>query len=158
MAQPIRQCGLLPPKHPNKHIMKTPLQKLLELTWLKWLWTMKGEITIGVLAVSLFFNLVGWLRAIDPTSATLDPGVLMAVAVGVLAVVVGLILFWVIIRITAPLIDAWFDGDLPKQPGDTYVSFEMDWRHTTPAVRLSIFAALLIGTLLSIALVTIAVA
>ena len=132
--------------------MNTKLQKLLEVTWIKWLWTMKSEAVLLLLALSLFFNLAHWLRGADSTAASLDLGVISFVALGLITVVAGLILFWVIVRVIAPIVDSWFDGDDP----DIKDTFETDWISVSPAVRICVFFGTLCAVLIAVALATMA--
>lgn len=132
------------------HDMNRKLQTFLEVTWLKWLWTMKFEILSFALLVALFFQLPGWLGSVDSTAAPLDPGVLSMPAVGLITVVAAVILFWLLIRGGARIIDRWFDGDDPA------FSFDRDWRDAPGWVRLLVFAFLFGVVLLCVTLGTMA--
>lgn len=137
--------------------MNTPLKKLLEITWLKFVWTIKSELLLLILVISLFFNLTSWLRAIDATAAPLDPGILMAPAVGLVSVVAAILFFWVLVKAIFTVIDRWFDGEKPADPNDTYISFNRDWNRAGPAVRLACFFTLFATVILAVAGIAIAV-
>jgi hypothetical protein len=148
-----------PPDSPETPdpVMNRKLQKFLEVTWLKWLWTMKFELLSFALLIALFFRLPGWLSAADDTSAPLDPGVLSMPAVGLVAVMAGVLLFWLLIRGAVPYIDKWFDGDLKNEYSPTHrINFEEDWRTAPGWVRLLIFAFLFGVVVLGVCLVTLA--
>jgi len=146
-----------PPDHPEQPDpdMNRKLKSLLEASWLKWLWTMKVEAVLFVLGIFLFFSALPWLRAVDPTAAGLDGGVLSFPAVGVLAVIVGIILFFIIVRAVLPYLDKWFDGDLKNEYSPEFrISMEEDWRKAGAGMRLAIFFGLLGLFILSVAIVT----
>ncbi len=137
--------------------MNTPLQKFLEVTWLKFLWSIKNELLLVVLTVSIFFNLITWLRVIDPNAAPIDPGIFTAPALGLVATTVGYVFGWILIKASMGIIDRWFDGEESKEPGKPFISFEKDWRHAGPVVRLPCFFLLLVSFPVCVALVTLAV-
>ena len=109
-----------------------------------WLWSLRNEITLGIIALIGFLNLAGWLRAFDPTAAGLDIGTLTIPAIGIVAVLCGVLLFWVLWRFCFPgKIDEWFDR--PE-------GFLTDFFAATPAVRLACFFGSLWAVLLAVGL------
>lgn len=120
--------------------------------WLKWLWSVRSEAVLLIIACICFAHLAGWIRFFDSTAAPLDIGILSAPAVGVVGVIFGVFLFWTLWRVCFPKeIDDWFDE---KQ--DHKVDFIFDWFNTSPAVRLALFFGTLWAVLLSVGLITMA--
>jgi len=114
--------------------------------WIKWLWSVRSEVVLVVIALIGFAYMAGPLRLFDPTAAPLDIGILSAPAVGVVGVIFGVFLFWTLWRVCFPKeIDEWFDEH-----------FSDDFFATSPAVRLALFFGTLWAVLLSIGLITMA--
>lgn len=137
---------------------KNKLKGILESTWLTWLWSMRMELFVIVVAVLAFFRLPAWLQKGDDTAAALDAGVLSMPAVGIVAVVAAVILFFLLVRLCLPIIvDRWFDGALKNEFADSHrISFERDWREAPGWVRLLIFSGLLVAVIIAVAIVTMA--
>jgi hypothetical protein len=132
--------------------MKTLIQKLLAIPGVSWAWSMKSEIALLIIALIGFAHIAGWMRAFDSTAAPLDIGTLSAPAVGVVGVVIGVFLFWILWRLCFPKdIDEWFDGG-----GDHKPDFLFDFFNTSPAVRLFVFFGTLWAVLLAVGLITMA--
>jgi hypothetical protein len=133
--------------------MKTILEKLKAIPGASWALSMKNEILIGIIVLIGFAHLSGWLRKIDPTSAGLDLGVLTIPAIGVVGVVAGVFLFWVLWRFCFPKdIDEWFDRPFD----DDNQGFLADFFSASPAVRLACFFGSLWAVLISVGLITMA--
>lgn len=130
------------------------MKKLLnKIPVLGWALSMKGEIALVIIALIGFAHLAGWMRFFDDTSAPMDIGILSAVAVGVVAVISGIFLFWTLWRVCFPKeIDDWFDCPFD---GDEH-GFLADWSKASPAVRLILFFGTLWAVLLSIGLTVMA--
>lgn len=146
-----------PPDHPEQPDpdMNKKLKSLLEMTWLKWLWSMKVEVLLFAMAIGLFFGAMPWLRAADSTAAGLDAGVLTFFIVGVFAVIAALILFFVIVRAVLPYWDKWFDGELKDQYSPEFrIEMEKDWREAGPVPRLYVFFGLMAAVILGVCIVT----
>lgn len=115
-------------------------------SYAKWLWSVRSEAVLVILAIIGFAHMAGWIRLFDSTAAPLDIGILSAPAVGVVGVIFGVFLFWTLWRVCFPKeIDEWFDD-----------RFLLDFSSTSPAVRLGLFFGTLWTILLSIGLITMA--
>jgi|TARA_R110002167_G_scaffold149822_2_gene343292 hypothetical protein len=129
----------------------TTLDKIKEK--FHWVWSVRSEITAVAVVLLLFSNLAGWLRAIDPTAATFDVGLLMAPAIGVVALFVGVLCFWIVWRFgLGKKQDQWFDGDVKKTAdGEPNLpTFDGDWNSATPDTRLNYHSRIFLGVLLVI--------
>lgn len=132
-----------PPDSIETDTMNKTLKSVCDSLWLTWLWSMKLEILALIGGIALFFHAIPWIRAVDPTAAGLDGGYLGFIAIGLVAVIAGVVLLWVLIKITADCIDSWFDDSNLNHPDHFHrPSFERDWWAASPAVRLGIFIAL----------------
>lgn len=115
-------------------------------SYAKWLWSVRSEAVLVIIAMIGFGHMAGWIRFFDSTAAPLDIGILSAPAVGVVGVIFGVFLFWTLWRVCFPEeIDEWFDD-----------RFVLDFASTSPAVRLGLFFGTLWTVLLSIGLITMA--
>lgn len=148
-----------PPDPSEKELerMNTRLNTILEATGLKWAWTMKAEILTFIFFLVVFFNIGPWLRHADSTAAPLDSGVLSMPLVGVVAAVAAVILFYLVIRVSMPFVDKWFDGDLMKDADpEKRISFETDWVKAGPVVRICTFVVVFAVIGYTVASVTVA--
>jgi hypothetical protein len=128
--------------------------------WLKWIWSVRSEATLVIIALIGFAHIAGWLRFFDSTAAPLDIGILSAPAVGVVGVIFGVFLFWTLWRVCFPReIDEWFDRDPAEShplAENSKPSFLDDFLTAPEWVRLGLFFGTLWAVLLSIGLITMA--
>lgn len=121
--------------------------------YLKWLWSVRSEAVLVIIALIGFAHMAGWLRFFDSTAAPLDIGILSAPAVGVVGVIFGVFLFWTLWRVCFPReIDEWFD----RAFDDDEQGFLADFLTAPKWVRLLCFFGTLWTVLLSIGLITMA--
>jgi hypothetical protein len=128
--------------------MKTTLAKLKSNPGIRWAWSMRNELLIGVIVLIAFINLGGWLRKIDGTAAPLDIGILTAPAVGIVGIVAAVWLFWTLWKFCFPdEIDRWFDAK---------DGFLRDFNNASPATRLFVFFGTLWTVILGVGMITMA--
>lgn len=101
---------------------------------LPFLWSIKNELLLTFVVGIIFAVLaVPAIRAIDPTSAVADLGIVHLILLAPLAVVSGIVVFWIIVNLGLTFLDRWFDRK------DGVGGIEADFHATTPAVRLGFF-------------------
>ena len=146
------------PEQPDPEMNKK-LKSLLDVAWLKWLWSVKSLLVIIALVLAGFVALPRLLHAADSTAAPLDLGVLSFIGVAVVAVPVVVLAFWALVKSEFPVIDKWVDGDLENDealPSEERVSLRRDWLRMSPAERVHGFFGLMAFVILAGALVVVA--
>lgn len=125
--------------------MKQQLDTMLTKIRLKFLWTIKLELFLALLAGVLFVKGVDLLRAVDSTAGVLDVGFIHFLLLAPAVVIGGLLTFWVVLNVGFTDLDRWFDGDEEKDvkvKSEDKRSLERDLRQASSAVRLGFFGLL----------------
>jgi lysylphosphatidylglycerol synthetase-like protein (DUF2156 family) len=141
-----------PPDHPEQPdpVMNKKLKSLLDVSWLRWLWSVKSLLILIAVVVVAFFALPRLLHSVDDTSASLDAGVLSFAAFALVCVMVLGLAFWAFVKSELPVVDKWIDEDLEGEAEPVHrVSFRKDWLEMAPQYRVFAFVALIIGFMLA---------
>jgi hypothetical protein len=117
---------------------------------LPFLWSIKNELLLTFVVGIIFAVLaVPAIRAVDPTSAVADLGIVHLVLLAPLVVVSGVVVFWVIVNLGLTFLDRWFDSKGGQGIREDFVA-------TTPAVRLFFFLGVFAVIMLSYSLALLA--
>lgn len=141
-----------PPDHPEQPdpVMNRKLKSLLEVSWLRWLWSVKSLLVLIAVVLGAFFALPRLLHSVDDTSAPLDAGVLSFAAFALVCVPVLGLVFWAFIKSELPVVDRWIDEELEDEVEPKHrVSFRKDWLGMPPQCRVFALVALIIGFMLT---------
>ena len=124
---------------------------------LKYLWTIKGELALGTLALILFFKIIGWMQGAGMNVGGLDEGILHFLVLAIVGVVIAIITAFTIINFSWTDLDRYIDGDDEKDNTidiDNKVSFSRDWKNVSPTVRiiatLSTWSILFVGFIIAL--------
>jgi uncharacterized transporter YbjL len=126
---------------------------------LKYLWTIKGELALGTLALILFFKVIGWMQGAGLAVGGLDEGILHFLVLSIVGVVISVIVAFTVINFAWTEMDDYIDGkdeDDNSIDVSNKVSFKRDWKKVSPTVRvvatLTTWSVLFIGFIVALAL------
>jgi hypothetical protein len=135
-------------------------EKFAIVSRLKYLWTIKGELALGTLALILFFKIIGWMQGAGLAVGGLDEGILHFLVLTIVGVVLAVIVAFTVLNFAWTDLDNYIDGDEDEEVdligGDRKVSFSQDWKNVSPTVRLvatlGTWSVLFIGFIVALAL------